>query len=161
MLVVKLFGVSPVFCSGVLCLVAHPSLSLFSFSLIDASLLTTGPSPVSDQGFGAMIIGQVPFPLSLFLLLRPSFAVHFSLGAQLVDMLAVILALLLFSFLGAIHVATIVPGERLCIHPLDQSEVSCDVSCGDCQSIALTSLSFVVAFLLLFSEQWFDIPHWS
>ena len=34
--VVKFFGVSPVFFSGVLCLVAHPSLLLFSFSLIVA-----------------------------------------------------------------------------------------------------------------------------
>ena len=112
------------FFSGVLCLVAHPSLLLFSFSLIVGSLLALGPSPVGDQGFGAMIIGQVPFPLFPFLFLCPSFAVHFGLGAQLVDILAVILALLLFSFFGAVHVVPTVAGERLCIPTLDQSDLS-------------------------------------
>ena len=110
-----------------------------------------------------MIIRQVPFPLFPPLLFRPSLAVQFGPGAQLVDMLAVILALF-FSFLSAIHVATIVPGERLCIHPLDQSEVTaegCTHGGGIVPislSFALTSMPIVLAFLLLYREQWFHIP---
>ena len=162
MLVIKLFGVSPVFFSGVLRFVAHPSLLLVVFSLIGASFLTSDPSPVSDQRFGPMIIRQVPFPLFPPLLFCPSLAVQFGPGAQLVDMLAVILALL-FSFLSAIHDAMIAPGERLCIHPLDQSGDRRGVypwgGIGPIPpSFALTSMPFVLAFRLLFHPQWFVIP---
>ena len=112
------------FFSGVLCFVAHPSLLLVVFSLIVASFLTGDPSPAGNQFFGAMIIRQVPFPLFPPLLFRPSIAVQFGPGTQLVDMLAVILALFFSFFLGAllqlvhvVHVATMGPGELLLYSP--------------------------------------------
>ena len=108
------------FFSGVLRFVAHPSLLLFVFSLIVASFLTGDSASVGNQLFGAMVIRQVSFPLFPPLFVRPSIAVQFGPGAQVVTILMVIFALLFFLFLGAllqlfqtVHVAPTVPGERL------------------------------------------------
>ena len=108
------------FFSGVLRFVAHPSLLLFVFSLIVASFLTGDSASVGNQIFGAMVIRQVPFPLFPPLFVRPSISVQFGPGAQVLYILTVIFALLFFLFLGAllhffraVHVAPIVPAERL------------------------------------------------
>ena len=139
------------FLSGVLRFVPHPSPLLFVFSLIVASFLTGDSASAGNQIFGAMVIRQVSFPLFPPLFVRPSIAVQFGPGAQVVSILQVIFALLFSFFLGAIHVAPMVPGEHLLYSPSrpirgDPEGCTHGGVLAPVLSFALTSGPFVLAF---------------